>query len=151
MQTRVLRILALSALLLGLGARPGLAQPDKVDPKEGEAIENHAKAFLDAFHKGDAKALAACWTVDGDYTDRSAPRAVIEMRLFVLDEQADGPRLVFQKDYRAAAPIEPASVSSLVTGWNQAMRSIMEQLEADLPSRLTPETSQQQTRKADLR
>lgn len=75
----------------------------------------------------------------GDYTDRKAPRAVIGMRLFVLDDQTRGSRLVFQKDYRAAAPIKAGSVPSLVSGWNQALDSILQQVEADLPSRLSPE------------
>src|SRR5262249_43815927 len=29
------------------------------------------EAFVEAFHKGDAKAVAAFWTPDGDYTDRT--------------------------------------------------------------------------------
>jgi uncharacterized protein (TIGR02246 family) len=32
------------------------------------AIAKNAEAFVAAFHKGDAKALAAFWTPDGDYT-----------------------------------------------------------------------------------
>jgi uncharacterized protein (TIGR02246 family) len=31
----------------------------------------NAEAFVEAFHKGDAKALAAFWTPDGDYTDQT--------------------------------------------------------------------------------
>ena len=30
---------------------------------------NNAKAFVDAFEKGDAKAVAAAWAEDGDYVD----------------------------------------------------------------------------------
>ena len=30
---------------------------------------NNAKAFVDAFEKGDAKAVAAFWAEDGDYVD----------------------------------------------------------------------------------
>lgn len=36
---------------------------------EKEAIFNNAKAFVDAFEKGDAKAVAAFWAEDGDYMD----------------------------------------------------------------------------------
>ena len=39
-----------------------------VDPRTAEITKN-ATAFVDAFHKGDAKAIAAFWTPDGDYTD----------------------------------------------------------------------------------
>jgi uncharacterized protein (TIGR02246 family) len=39
-------------------------------PQEAE-IAKTAKAFIEAFHKGDAKAVAAFWTPDGDYIDES--------------------------------------------------------------------------------
>src|SRR6266516_5398291 len=38
------------------------------DPRTGE-ITKTAEAFVEAFHKGDAKAVAAFWTPDGDYVD----------------------------------------------------------------------------------
>ena len=87
----------------------------------------------------------------GDYADRKAPKALIRVKVFVLDEQARGPRLAFHKEYEATAPIRPASVSSLVDGWNKAARSVLEQLEADLPSRLAPETNEQQAMNVDAR
>jgi uncharacterized protein (TIGR02246 family) len=34
-----------------------------------ETIFNNAKAFVDAFEKGDAKAVATFWATDGDYVD----------------------------------------------------------------------------------
>jgi uncharacterized protein (TIGR02246 family) len=37
--------------------------------EDKEAIANGAKAFIEAFQKGDAAALAAFWTPDGEYTD----------------------------------------------------------------------------------
>ena len=39
-----------------------------------EAIFNNAKAFVDAFEKGDAKAVAAFWAEDGDYVDLTGRR-----------------------------------------------------------------------------
>src|ERR1700751_1726994 len=38
-------------------------------PADKEAIFSNAKAFVDAFDKGDAKAVAAFWAEDGDYVD----------------------------------------------------------------------------------
>src|ERR1700712_1753880 len=38
------------------------------DPQEA-AVTKTAEAFVEAFHKGDAKAVAAFWTTDGDYVD----------------------------------------------------------------------------------
>lgn len=55
------------ALACALGSSTILraAEPD---PQEA-AITKTAEAFVEAFHKGDAKALAAFWTPDGDYVD----------------------------------------------------------------------------------
>jgi uncharacterized protein (TIGR02246 family) len=47
------------------GAALHAAEPD---PQEA-AITKTAEAFVEAFHKGDAKAVAAFWTQDGDYVD----------------------------------------------------------------------------------
>ena len=40
-------------------------------PEAQAAITKTAEAFVAAFHKGDAKAIAALWTIDCDYTDLS--------------------------------------------------------------------------------
>jgi uncharacterized protein (TIGR02246 family) len=45
----------------------------KTDAQE-TALINNAKAFADAFQKGDAKAVAAFWAEDGDYVDYNAHR-----------------------------------------------------------------------------
>jgi uncharacterized protein (TIGR02246 family) len=52
------------ALLLAL---PAAAQKD--DEADKDAIFENTKAFVAAFHKADAKSLAAFWATDGDYTD----------------------------------------------------------------------------------
>jgi uncharacterized protein (TIGR02246 family) len=52
-------------------AEPGSAGKAKGDPKEMDAIQKKAEAFVEAFHKGDAEALAAFWAIDGDYTDQT--------------------------------------------------------------------------------
>jgi uncharacterized protein (TIGR02246 family) len=39
-----------------------------------EAIFNNAKAFVDAFERGDATAVAAFWAQDGDYVDLAGRR-----------------------------------------------------------------------------
>ena len=54
----------------------------QANPEAESAIQQNAEAFIEAFHKGDAKALAAFWTTDGDYTDQNGRhlkgRAAIE-------------------------------------------------------------------------
>ena len=78
MKTRLLCYLALPALLIGLAGLPGSAENGKDDnkaiSKEGAAIEKNAEAFVEAFHKGDAVAVAALWTDDGEYTDSTGRR-----------------------------------------------------------------------------
>jgi uncharacterized protein (TIGR02246 family) len=41
------------------------------DAQEDAALTKNAEAFVEAFHKGDANAVAAFWTVDGDYVDQT--------------------------------------------------------------------------------
>jgi uncharacterized protein (TIGR02246 family) len=55
------------ALSCGYPLQAATAEPD---PQQA-ALHKTAVAFVAAFHKGDAKALAAFWTTDGDYVDES--------------------------------------------------------------------------------
>jgi uncharacterized protein (TIGR02246 family) len=41
------------------------------DAKDKAALQRNGEAFVEAFHKGDARALAAFWTPNGDYTDET--------------------------------------------------------------------------------
>jgi uncharacterized protein (TIGR02246 family) len=68
-RTRLMWFLPLPVMILCLTALSGSAKQSKSDPKESDAIQKQAEAFVEAFHKGDAKAVAAFWTADGDYTD----------------------------------------------------------------------------------
>src|ERR1700758_1092871 len=58
-------ILTLASFRLGLLPANAANQA----PADKEAIFSNAKAFVDAFEKGDAKAVAAFWAEDGDYAD----------------------------------------------------------------------------------
>ena len=71
MRTRLLWLAALPALVVCFTTRPGLAQGPKNHPEDEAALQKKAEAFVEAFHKGDAQALAAFWTPDGDYTDQT--------------------------------------------------------------------------------
>ncbi len=81
-------LLWLPVLCLGLLAGPAWGQGIKTDPKEEAALLKNAKDFLEAFHKGDARALAAFWVADGDYTDQKGKhlkgRAAIEKAFAAL-------------------------------------------------------------------
>jgi uncharacterized protein (TIGR02246 family) len=52
-------------------ARSGAGEQAPERAKDESALLKNAEAFVEAFHKGDAKALAAFWTPDGDYTDQT--------------------------------------------------------------------------------
>lgn len=53
---------------LGLVIGCSIVRAADADPR-ADAIAKTAAAFVDAFHAGDAKAVAAFWTADGDYVD----------------------------------------------------------------------------------
>ncbi len=68
MKRLVTRATVVAALLL-TSAFAAQGQPGK-NGKEGEEIAKRAKAFIEAFNKGDAKAVAGFWTKDGIYRDQ---------------------------------------------------------------------------------
>ena len=102
MRTRLLWFLVLPAVILCLSALSGSAKQSKGDPKESEAIQKQAEAFVEAFHKGDAKAVAAFWTADGDYTDLTGRqikgREAIEKVFADLFAQAKGLKIRIDSD-----------------------------------------------------
>src|SRR5262245_38999963 len=71
MRTRLFWSLALPAMIFGLTAGPAPAEQPQDKAKEEAALIKNAEAFVEAFQKGDAKALAAFWAPDGDYTDQT--------------------------------------------------------------------------------
>ena len=75
-----------------------VAQPPKGGNAADEAaLLKRAEAFVEAFHKGDAKAVAAFWTTDGDYTDmgskRIAGREAIEKSFKAFFAENQGTKL----------------------------------------------------------
>src|SRR5262249_16811980 len=63
-----------AVLVFGLNLQaqtaPGKKGEPKVKGKEGTGYGKRAQAFIAAFNKGDAKALAAFWTPQGGYIDQ---------------------------------------------------------------------------------
>jgi len=70
MRSARLWFIAPLALAAGLSARPAPAAEPIDNAKEEAAIQKSAEAFVEAFNSGDAKAVAAFWTPDGDMVDR---------------------------------------------------------------------------------
>jgi uncharacterized protein (TIGR02246 family) len=65
------RLWVVPVLLLAIAAGPAWGQGVKRNPEEEDALFKQAQRFVDAFHKGDAKALAANWTPNGDYISQT--------------------------------------------------------------------------------
>ena len=76
------RTFVLSALAVGIVAAEGMtagihresvATAGESDDHVADraAIHQAAEAYVEAFNKGDAKSVAAFWTMDGDYTDET--------------------------------------------------------------------------------
>jgi uncharacterized protein (TIGR02246 family) len=70
MSTSVQRFLLLTAFLAAAFTWPASSRPAETTQDETALMKN-AEAFVEAFQKGDAKALAALWTPDGDYVDQN--------------------------------------------------------------------------------
>src|SRR5262245_32988768 len=96
MNKRLLFSITLALPLLAVG-NPGVAQKEKERAKDGDAIFERAQAFAAAFDKGDAKAVAAFWAEDGDYTVSSGKklkgRAAIQKSFEAFFAQNKGAKL----------------------------------------------------------
>jgi uncharacterized protein (TIGR02246 family) len=70
---------------------------DEGNPQEEKALQKRGEAFIAAFNKGDAKAVASFWTPDGDYIDLAGKhlkgRKVIEESFAKLFEAEKGAKL----------------------------------------------------------
>ena len=74
MSARVSWFLALPVLMAGIGVGSAWAQPAGGNEEDKAALAKNAEAFVEAFQKGDARALAGFWTPDGNYTDQTDNR-----------------------------------------------------------------------------
>jgi uncharacterized protein (TIGR02246 family) len=74
MGIRLLCYLVFSTLAYGFTVLPVRADDPQGNEQDKSAIKKNAEAFVEAFHKADAQAVAAFWTPDGDYTDASGRR-----------------------------------------------------------------------------
>lgn len=68
----------------------------------------------------------------GDYTDKRSPRAVMELRVFVIDDVPSSSKVIFQKTYRETQPLSDNTPEKLVRGWEDAYRRILTRFLSDL-------------------
>lgn len=92
-----LRLRVLLVLVAAGSLHPALAQAPKAVSEDEAALFKNAEAFVAAFHKGDARALAAFWTPNGDYTDQNGRnikgRQAIEATFKELFDENQGLKL----------------------------------------------------------
>ena len=102
MTTRLLGLLAVAAIAFGFTVRPAMTEQAKANPQDLAAIAKNAEAFVEAFHKGDAKALAGFWTPDGDYIDETGKhlkgREAIEKAFVEMFAENKGLKLRINSD-----------------------------------------------------
>jgi uncharacterized protein (TIGR02246 family) len=102
MRKRRLLVLLLLAVTAGFVAGPGVGQQSKGDLSDKEAIAKNAEAFLEAFHKGDAAAVASFFTEDSEFTGltgvRLKGRATIEKALQKFFEENKGQKVQVQSE-----------------------------------------------------
>jgi cholesterol transport system auxiliary component len=68
----------------------------------------------------------------GDFRQETDPKAVLEIRIRLLNRGSDGPDLLLNQVYRQVVSIPDRTPKSLVTGWNLALEAYLEKLEEDL-------------------
>ena len=71
-------------------------------------------------------------SIHGDLRDEDAPRAVLDLQLFLSRVEPGGAVLVFHRDYRADPQVPDASAAAMAAGWNEALQTILVRLESDL-------------------
>jgi ABC-type uncharacterized transport system auxiliary subunit len=76
-----------------------------------------------------------------DLTDRSAPRAVMQAQFFLFSNDDAGPQILFTQSYATSAPVKGDGPAGLVSAWNEAFRTMLKELTADL-SHNVPATTQ---------
>ena len=68
----------------------------------------------------------------GDYRVSTAPKAVMGIQFFLLQETAVSPKIIFQSQYHKEEPLNGNTPDALVKSWNTAFNRILTEFETDL-------------------
>jgi cholesterol transport system auxiliary component len=68
----------------------------------------------------------------GDYGVSTAPKAILEMQFFLLQETSADPKIIYQSKYRKEEPLKGNTPDALVKSWNKALGQILTEFETDL-------------------
>jgi cholesterol transport system auxiliary component len=68
----------------------------------------------------------------GDYRVSTAPKAVMEIQFFLLEETAKRTKIIYQSRYYKEEPFKTNMPDALVKSWNVAFNQILTEFETDL-------------------
>jgi cholesterol transport system auxiliary component len=68
----------------------------------------------------------------GDYRVNTAPKAVLEIQFFLLQETDSNPKIIYQSQYHKEEPFKNNTPDELVKSWNSAFSQILTEFENDL-------------------
>ncbi|WP_243439109.1 ABC-type transport auxiliary lipoprotein family protein [Fundidesulfovibrio soli] len=70
----------------------------------------------------------------GDFTDKGAPKAVMEAQFFLVANKGDAYTVLFEKDYSRVVAFQPGGgdAAALAQAYNKALAEILAELEADI-------------------
>ncbi|HKY09733.1 MAG TPA: ABC-type transport auxiliary lipoprotein family protein [Candidatus Binatia bacterium] len=90
------------------------------------------------FVVGPTSSLTANYTLEGsinslygDFRKLNTPAAVLEIELFLHNEDPGSPGIVLQKRYMKSVPLKERSPEALVRGWNEALEGVVAMFVAD--------------------
>jgi len=76
----------------------------------------------------------------GDFTDKSAPVAVMEIRFFLLAGADANETVALSQTYKAASPVSDRTAEAVVESLSKSLAEILAHLEADLQKALAAST-----------
>jgi cholesterol transport system auxiliary component len=68
----------------------------------------------------------------GDFSNKDKPRAILHIRIIVVDEREGTPKIILNKIYSQETPLGQPSAAALINGFNQGLVNILKDFESDL-------------------
>ncbi len=72
----------------------------------------------------------------GDFTNKAAPEAVLEIRFFLVSPADAGEKAVFARTYRTVTPVPDRTAEDFIGALSRSLAEILTHLEADLQKAL---------------
>ncbi len=77
----------------------------------------------------------------GDYRVSTAPKAILEIQFFLLQETDSNPKMIFQSQYHKEEPFKGNTPDGLIKSWNRAFNQILTEFENDLKEYISKKDS----------